>query len=118
MRTYKADSKGDILLPPVIISGTEATAQRLTNHLRYFLGEWAFNVNGGRPFFRDIIAPGRAGPDAASIVLTAYILELEDIDELSNIEVEYNPDTRSLRFAARVISETDGELDFDVELGL
>ena len=45
----------DIKLPPRIIRGPEAVAQRVRVRFRWFLGEWFLDTRQGVPYYRDIL---------------------------------------------------------------
>jgi hypothetical protein len=46
---------GDLLIPPKIIRGAEAVAQRVRVRFRWFLGEWFLDERLGVPYYSDIL---------------------------------------------------------------
>ena len=84
------DRNGDIL--PVtasadLLSGTEAAASALRDHLKLFPGEWWENEEKGNPVFDLITVSRRTEQDARTLssALTSYILSFPGIRNVSDV---------------------------------
>lgn len=102
-------STGDL----VILTGVEATAQRLRRKLKFFLGEWFLDTRLGIPYFESILVKS----PQTNVILSLYrkvITTDEAVVSLSNLALVYDGENRTLAitFHAETI---DGPLEFETE---
>lgn len=116
MADIKLDINGDLDLSTgdlVIITGIEATAQRLRRKLKFFLSEWFLDTRLGIPYFESILVKN----PQTNVILSIYrkaITTDEAVVSLSDLVLEYDGGNRSLSvtFHAETI---DGPLEFETE---
>ena len=91
MLARPTDLNGDILpvtAPADLLSGTEAAASVLRDHLRLFPGDWWENTEKGNPVFDLITVSRRTEQDARTLssALTSYILAFPGIRTVSDVK--------------------------------
>ena len=90
MLARPTDLNGDILpvsVPGDLLSGTEAAASALRDHLQHFPGDWWENAEKGNPVFDLITVSLRTEQDARTLssALTSYILSFSGIRNVSDV---------------------------------
>lgn len=87
--------------------GTNSIVQQIVTRLRWFLGEWFLNVEGGTPWFQSIL---RHDADQASVdaILQEVILSTPGVLVLTAYNTEANLAKRTYRvsFTAQTTSGT------------
>ena len=91
MLARPTDRNGDILpvaVPGDLLSGTEAAASALRDHLRLFPGDWWENAEKGNPVFDLITVSRRTEQDARTLssALTSYLLSFSGIRTVSDVQ--------------------------------
>lgn len=88
----------------------EAVAQAIKTKILLFYGEWWENIGLGIPMFQSVL--GQTNPDtiksSLSMLVEQRTLEIEEVTSLSNIEVDYNRETRTISLIVDVTT-VDGE---------
>lgn len=116
MADLKLDINGDLDLSTgdlVILTGIEATAQRLRRKLRFFLGEWFLDTRLGVPYFESILVKN----PQTNIILSIYrqiIFDDEAVTTLNDLNLEYDAANRTLSVTFRA-ETTEGPLEFETE---
>lgn len=92
----------------VLLSGSEYACDQIRHRLSMLKGEWAWDLDAGLPFYRDILVKG---PNEALIqeIYRKEILAVAGIVEVSKVSLSIDPDTRllSVDFEARYRDETE-----------
>ncbi len=112
----KLDINGDLDVSTgdlVVLTGVDATAQRLGRKLQFFLGEWFLDIRAGIPYFESILVKN----PQTNVILSIYrqaITDDEAVTSLNDLNLEYNAATRelSVSFTAETV---DGPLEFETE---
>ena len=116
MADIKLDINGDLDLSTgdlVILTGLDATPQRLARKLKFFEGEWFLDTRTGIPYFRSILVKN----PQTNVILSIYrqaITTDEAVTSLNDLNLEYEGLTRKL--SVTFVAETvDGPLEFETE---
>jgi hypothetical protein len=100
------DASYDPLFDPATeLSDLEAVAQAVQTRLLLFQGEWWENLLEGTPYFQQILGYRRktgTGQDLATVALTARIMGTPYVSAVQNVQVQFNPGTRTYGYAATV----------------
>lgn len=86
------DGSGDLVLEGIdlqLVSGSRATAQRLTQKFRLFRGEWFLNRAAGVPWFENILGSKDPRSEIVSGILRTVILTDPGVAELTGFELGY-----------------------------
>ena len=102
-----AASNGDLEFR--LISGIEATRQRIIQHLRFWRGEHPIDGNAGVPYWEDLFQKPTSTPIAQQVVTNA-IQEVEGVTLVRDVEVSLDRQNRVMNFSATVETE-DGTID-------
>ena len=108
MRTRPVESTGDILpvlAPSDLLTGPEALAAGVADHLKLNYGDWWEYASRGNEIF-DMIAASRftaQDADALSSYLVSYIQEFPGIRSVSDISASFS--VRTFSFSAVVHPE-------------
>ncbi len=116
MADLKLDINGDLDLSTgdlVILSGVDATAQRLSRKLKFFLGEWFLDTRLGIPYFGSILVKN----PSTNVIISLYrqvITSDEAVTILNDLDLEYDAANRTLSvsFTAETV---EGPLEFETE---
>ena len=98
------------------VDGGQAVAQRLTQKLKLFRGEWFLDRRAGVPYFRDIIGQKTARSGVISTIIKRVIQDDPDVERLESFELDFEGVDRQLQieFRARL---TDGAvIDLEVPI--
>lgn len=110
----------DLEIPPRLIRGAEAVAQRLMVRLRWIKGEWYLDQNQGVPWFEILL--GQKNPDVRLVegIIRQAILSTPGVTSVQEISVTYDPTTRhaSLAFVATTTDSARLEYQSDNPLTL
>ena len=107
MRTISSTG-GDLSFK--VLDGQDSVRQRLVQHLLFRLGEWYLDTSLGLPDEELIGQLVTRAPVEA--VITRFSLEVEDVTGVSDVTVDFDPNTRITKYFQRV-STIFG--DFDME---
>ena len=91
-----------------VVDGLEAVGQRVTQRLRFTLGEWFLEPNEGVPYFEGVFAD-RAGAGLATQLIISEVRRVEEVTSVELIRTELEPVSRKLRVELRVRT-TDGDV--------
>lgn len=85
----------------------ETLAQRLRIKLKTFLGEWAFNIEAGVPWFQEIL--GKKGSKSkADSIIRQQVLDTPGVDEILDFQSVLNTSSREYAITSLVIKDADG----------
>ena len=103
MSSIKINSSNDIEIinnDLFLIEGRDEIAQVLRQELRFFLGEWFLNTDGGIPYLQEIL---KKNPNASTIdaIFKNKILESPGVIELTEYELTLEKRKLTLVFKAR-----------------
>lgn len=91
--------------------GNEAVAQAIKTKLLLFYGEWWENLGEGIPMFQSVL--GQTNPDtiksSLSILVEQRITEIEEVDSVKNIKIDYDRRNRTISMEVDVAT-TSGEI--------
>ena len=91
--------------------GNEAVAQAIKTKLLLFYGEWWENLGEGIPMFQSVL--GQTNPDtiksSLSMLVEQRITEIQEVDSVKNIEIEYDKRNRTISMEVDVVT-TSGEI--------
>jgi hypothetical protein len=116
MSDFLQDSLGDLAIVNnelVLVIGADEVAQRVTQRLRTFRGEWFLNLDAGVPYYQEILVKNPSstvveGRLKAEIADTPGVLEIEIFKlEIDNVEREATIETR--------IISVDGPIELEVQ---
>lgn len=114
------DDAGDIDLTAGSMTmtgfGTVATAQRLKQRLRLFLGEWFLDRERGIPFIQQIFVK-RPNAGLIDAIFKQEIISDPAILELQEFELDLDPETRVLTLTFRALT-SEGEINFSEIFGI
>ena len=99
-----------------LIDGGQAVAQRLTQKLKLFRGEWFLDRRAGVPYFRDIIGQKTARSGVISTIIKRVIQDDPDVDRLESFGLEFDGVGRNLEinFSARLTNGSTIDLEVPV----
>jgi hypothetical protein len=86
---------GDLLIPPKIIRGAEAVAQRVRVRFRWFLGEWFLDERLGVPYYSDILVKN-PDPILISFIFRRVLLSTPGVKSVSSFSATLDRTTRTL----------------------
>lgn len=112
----KLDINGDLDLSTgdlVILEGVDATAQRLSRKLQFFLSEWFLDTRLGIPYFESILIKN----PKTNIILSIYRQAINDDEAVTSLnDLVLDFDTASRKLSVNFNAETvDGPLKFETE---
>jgi hypothetical protein len=82
-----------------------AVAQIIGTTLRLFQGEWWENLLDGVPMFQSILGQGGASDTATiSAILQNAIYGVPYVNQITGLNVNYNPQNRDLTFSCTVLT--------------
>lgn len=119
-RDLKIDKDtGDLVIENgdlVQVSGIDAIAQAVRQHLSFFKGEWFLDEEEGLPYFEEVLVKN---PNLAAIqdVFRKEILSIAGILEVQSLTLAYVGATRTLKVSFRASTDL-GELTQTEELSL
>ena len=91
--------------------GNEAVAQAIKTKLLLFYGEWWENLGEGMPMFQSVL--GQTNPEtiksSLSMLVEQRIMEIQEVDSIKNIEIEYDKRNRTISMEVDVAT-TSGEI--------
>ena len=91
--------------------GNEAVAEAIKTKLLLFYGEWWENLGEGIPMFQSVL--GQTNPDtiksSLSMLVEQRIVEIQEVDSVKNIEIEYDRMNRTISMEVDVAT-TNGEI--------
>lgn len=103
MKTILLDTEGDLDLTSggMKLSGdndAEYTRQRISNRIRFFLGEWFLDQRLGVPYFKDVFVKN---PDLSFLrsLYRKIILSVPSLATLDTLELSLVKETRTLQVA-------------------
>jgi len=108
MQDYQLQD-GDIVLSGADLAFTTSTAQRLTQKLRLWRGEWFLDRRAGFPYLQQVLGQ-RPRPEVVSSLLRQTITNDPDVRDVERINLEYDDAARDLRASFRAIL-TDGTVE-------
>lgn len=96
--TLALDTTNDLLVTSgrlLVISGPEATAQKLTTSFQLFKGEWFLDTRIGVPWFDQVLVKA---PDLEWIrrLFRRVCLSVQGVATVESIELNYDASSRSL----------------------
>lgn len=85
---------GDVML----IDNAERVAQQIKIQLLTFLGEWFLDVTHGVPYLEYVLVKN---PNFTLVreIFREQILKVTDVDEVVDIDIDFNPATRTVTIA-------------------
>ena len=92
-------------------NGNEAVAQAIKTKVLLFYGEWWENLGEGIPMFQSVL--GQTNPEtiksSLSMLVEQRITEIEEVDSVKNIEIDYDRKNRTISMEVDVAT-TSGEI--------
>ena len=93
------------------VDGNEAVAQAIKTKLLLFYGEWWENLGEGIPMFQSVL--GQTNPEtiksSLSMLVEQRIVEVEEVDSVKNIEIDYDRKNRTISMEVDVATKS-GEI--------
>jgi len=117
MSGIKLDSTGDMDLTDgnaTLTSGSEATAQRISQRLKLFLGEWFLDLTRGVPYFQQILVKS-PNPVVVDAVLKREIIADPAVLELQRFDVSLDTGLRLMTVDFKVLTDA-GPVDLTVTI--
>lgn len=116
MSDFLQDSRGDIVFTDnalTFVIGADEVAQRVTQRLRTFLGEWFLDLDIGVPYYQEILVKN---PSSTIIEgrLKAEIIGTPGVIEIEEFELEVDNELRQATVVTRIIS-VDGPIELEVQ---
>jgi hypothetical protein len=98
---------GDIVIPPRILKGAAAIAQRLRTRLRFFKGEWFLDKRQGMPYYEQVLVKN---PDLTLVrsLFRRAILETPGVLAISRMNTSFNHKIRTFTISPLEIVVTGG----------
>lgn len=84
-----------------IVNGSDEVVQRVKTRLRRILGEWFLNINAGIPYFNGDMLGGK-NTQYVLMIINAEILKTDGVQEVTDISISYNKDTRKATVFAKI----------------
>lgn len=104
MKVRKLDEAGDMTMgrgSSCFLADTpDAIAQNVMTRLALWRGSWFLDTTEGTPWLQEILGKH----EAVESVLRARILETPGVTEISKFESILNPDTRTIRISAEIVT--------------
>ena len=98
-----------------VASDGESLAQRVRQRMHFWLGEWFLHTDRGVPYLPDIL--GHFEPDnLAEQIITSQIRTVPEVDDVTDVEVEYDWESRKIFYAA-VIHSRYGRIEISEQPG-
>lgn len=113
------DSDGDIDITEGKLSlttGLEATAQRISQRLKLYFGEWFLDKTRGVPWIQQVFVKN-PNPTIVDAIIKREIIAEPQVIELQQFELDLDTSTRLLTVTFRALT-TDGPLDFQEAFGI
>lgn len=92
-----------------LISGADATAQRLAQKLRLFRGEWFLNTAAGVPWFQEVLGRNDPRGEVIASIFRATLIDDPGVEELLEFDVGYEGVDRILTVNFKV-KAIDGQV--------
>jgi hypothetical protein len=86
---------GDVAIPPRLIYGVEAIAQRIRVRFEWFLGEWFLDTRQGVPYYRDILIKN-PDPILITFIFRRVLLSTPGVKSVSSFRAVLDKVTRTL----------------------
>ena len=106
MRTISAVD--DLAADFVVVDGLEAVRQRVTQRLRFTLGEWFLEPGEGMPYFEGVFVDN-AGVTLATQLIVSEVRRVEGVTSVEVIRSALDPAARKLSVELRV-GTADGDV--------
>jgi len=93
----KCSTTGDIIIENgdlQLVAGVEELQQRLLTRLRWFYGEYQFDVTLGVRYFEDILVKNPNLPNI-EVLLKNMIAETDGVNKITSFQFSYDPVRRS-----------------------
>ncbi len=102
------DKEGDMIITEqgdILLEGS--VAQKINTRLRWFEGEWRWDVEEGLPYFEDLFIKN-PDTDAFESRIREKIFEVEEVTEVKDVRIVRHPETRgaSIFYTALTDHET------------
>lgn len=108
---------GDILVENnkgSLTTGVQATKQRLTSKLRFFLGEWFLDKTEGVPYIQQILIKN-PNPVIVDAVLKREIITDPAVIKLTKFQIDVNTSARNVQLDFSALTK-DGPVNLSVSL--
>ena len=80
---------------PVAYKGKLFVRQKISQRLRFFLGEWFRDARLGVPYFRDVFVQN-PNLDVIRALFKSTILSVQEVTSVTRLDLQYAPATRIL----------------------
>jgi len=114
MQDYRLQD-GDIVISDNDLAFTESVAQRLTQKLRLWRGEWFLDRQAGFPYLQQVLGQ-RPRPEVVSSLLRQTITNDPDVRDVANIDLMYDDAARELSASFRAVLIDGTEQTIEVAL--
>lgn len=104
MRTLNFNDNSDIDFR--ITDGEESLKQRITQKLKFLRGEWFINQRQGMPYYQELLGQNASNLQLMRRIIIQQILDIEDVQGVSNVAVSFDRVNRVYQFSANVQSVT------------
>ena len=109
---------GDIVIrngDVAMVSGAQATRQRIEQKFKLWRGEWFLDVNAGFPWLQDILGR-RPSPQVVRSLVFDLVQSDPGIRTVENLELEQDSPQRRLtiRFRARLVGGDTDDMEITV----
>ncbi len=84
-----------------LVEDADEVAQRVAVALKWHRGEWLFNTDLGLPY-RDQIMVKNPQLDQIRGIMRTLITGIEDVEALTQLELDYSPTERKLRVSGTI----------------
>lgn len=111
MIDIEIDGSGDLVLEGIdlrLVSGANATAQRLAQKFRLFRGEWFLDRAAGAPWFGNVLGSKDPRGEVVAGILRSVVVTDPGVAELTRFEIDYAGTSRRLTVQLGVRA-TNGE---------
>lgn len=86
------------------LSDIDAVAQAIVTRLLLLKGEWWEDLNDGLPLFQEILGVSRSMAKVDRLI-SERILDTENVIDISDIDTDFNAETRKYVYGAKVDTE-------------
>lgn len=85
MTDFALDAAGDLIIPPMLVTGKASVRQSIQIRLAFFKGEWFLDQIPGMPYFQQIF-PGKTKNGTADVdaIVKNEILSTENVLQLTS----------------------------------
>lgn len=86
------------------LTDIDAVAQAIMTRINLLLGEWWLDLQDGTPIWQTMLGVGGSGKNSlpATLALEQRIKDTPFVQDLSDVETSYNPNTRAFTFSCTV----------------